>query len=455
VSDSAPKPGEDNILIAGPSKTGTTGLYTSIKQGLQRAGITARCVFEPATAAPMDNLFRLDPSTPVLVKSTLDHLKRTVPDAKVYERRVMTVRDPRDVIVSSLLFRPLTVASLRRTTDSDVEQFIAALEAKQADPSSMSVRELYEIADRVNIGSAPFKRQRTIYGQQVELAVSLGVHTVHYEDFVRGDLTDLSSYLGFDVENVSARESSMFGHIARSHASGEFVQWFLPADLEFFNEHFHDALVAFDYPIDVELPAEQRIDPANGSEYVAKRVGERRATLAGVAHKRSFTWTPEHVDSMEALDEQRDFASNGDAVACLRVAQVILNGHLGEAAGDDAAALHWARSGAVLGHRPAMVLTVELLDRLAGDDAEAHRELRRWRGELRLRSAKASREDKARIAALERELDKVSKSTEMRVGKQLVKAGRSPWRNGLKVLREIFAMWRKQRNQGRRRRKVT
>ena len=442
VNERVPRPGTDHILIVGPAKTGTTGVYMAVKRGLQDAGIEARTVFEPKNAKPLNHLFALAPGVPVLTKTTMDRAARVVPEPRAFDRRIMTVRDPRDMVISTLLFRPLTVRSLRRTDSAVIEKFVAALEAKQADPSSMSVRQLFELSDELGIGVAPFENQLRNLRRQRDFMRRYPTHVVHYERFVRGELDDLSEYLGFRVENASTRESSMFGHIVRSQASGEFLQWFRPDDLAYFNEVFGEMLTAFDYPLDVDLPTPQTIAPETGSEYVRSRYRERRQNLAAAHTARALAWKPEDVASGADFVRLTEYASDGDATACVRAAEVILGGRVAEAAGGAPAALHWARLGAQLGNTRGMALTVRLLRQLAGDDADLQRELRRWTVELAVRRRRRSPEDRALIRQLETELESLRASASQRVGSALVSAARDPRHNTRAAIRELRAAWR-------------
>jgi hypothetical protein len=448
VSAPETSPGRRHILIVGPSKTGTTGLYASVKRAMQQSGYDLQSVFEPAGRGVLDNLFTLAPELSVLVKTTMGDVRKTVPDPLLFDRRVMTVRDPRDVLVSSLLFRPLTVAALRRTDDLAIEHFVAGLERKEADPSSISLRELFELASDVGIGSPPFRGMADNLGRQRDFLERHPAHLMHYERFVRSELDELSQYVGFPVENVDARGSSMFGHISRSQSSGEFVQWLRPDDLAYFNDLFGDFLDAFGYPRDVELPAEPHIDPSTGSEYVRSRYYARRETLANAAVARETRWRPTDVTTEEQLAALRDFGSDGDPMACIRVAEVIVSGHL--VPRDDMEAMRWARAAARLGLPAAMKLTADLLTGVAGEDNELHRELRRWRLQYRVRSAHRAKADIAQITRLEAELASVQGSPRLRVANHLADAARNPRRNGRAALRGLSSLWREHREARRR-----
>jgi hypothetical protein len=445
------------ILIIGPGKTGTTGLYASVKAGLVQAGRPVQAIFEPPNALALDSLFAHAPQSGVLVKTTIDSAESTVPDPFVFDHRVMTSRDPRDMLISSLLFRPLTVASLRRTDDAAIGEFVNALRGKEADPSSVSVRELFDLAERVGIGAPPYEAMLADLARQRDFLERYPCHLMQYERFVNNDLDDLSNYLGFAVANVSARDSSMFGHIARSQGSGEFVQWFLADDLSFFNEQFGEFLDTFGYSREIELPAQPAIDPATASDYVSSRTHERRASLQTVAETRTVEWRPTDVDSLEALDRLRDYGIDGNGNSCVRVAEVLLSGHLGPR--DEDEALRWARRGAELGSVRGVHVLVDLLGQLAGDDPALHRERRAWQSVQALRSrrkpdpavAKLAEltaelaEARSRIVTLERELAGLRRSTSYRLGAQLARAARDPRHQAGPAARELRIMWRERR----------
>ena len=67
MTDAAPRPGSDNILVSGLGKTGTSGVYTSVKNAL--AGTpdlpAYRTMFEPS--GPTSQLLRLLDKHPELI----------------------------------------------------------------------------------------------------------------------------------------------------------------------------------------------------------------------------------------------------------------------------------------------------------------------------------------------------------------------------------------------------
>lgn len=366
--------GPEHILVFGPSKTGTTGVYTAVKNGLAGSGIPARTVFEPVSSDIVDSLFLTVPSTTVMTKVTMDALDAVVPDLRVFDHRIMTVRDPRDIIISSLLFRPLTRRTMLRADESSVHRFIAALEEKEADPAAHSVRDLFSLSYDLGLGRRPFLALSGLFDRQRELQETGLVHVLRYERFVQNDLEDVSKLLGFDVVNSAAGEGSWIGHITRSRSFGEFTRWFREEDLEYFNTMYDGFLRAFGYDLEVPLETDARIDPATSSNYVRQQYASRRAALRKPLDP---PWTPKEVSSPDDLSRLIERAEDSDPRVCLRVAHVLLAGHL--APENLPGALEWARRAAQMGSIPGKALTIELLSRLDSDDPALRRELRAWR----------------------------------------------------------------------------
>ena len=438
MTSPAPRPGADNVLILGPSKTGTTGLYTSIRNAYRDAGHEIRAFFEPKKTEYLDNVFRLGSGVPVLAKVTLPD--KIGIDPLAFDRRVMTVRDPRDTLISTLLFRPLITRFLRRGDDAAIETFVDALQAKESDPSSVSVRELFDVAESVGIGGPAAGVMKGIVPKQLKLIEKYGFHVVKYEEFVTDQLSDLSGYLGIEVRNVSAEGSTFFGHIARSQSHGDFLHWFREDDLAYFNDLFRDGIERFGYPLDVELDPEPKIDPATASEYVYSRYVQRRDRLRTL---RSVHWSVADIDSQEKLDELIDAAGNGDPVACERVAEVSLSTQLGPR--DEATALTWTVAAAELGSVPAMRTAAQLLRSLEPKTPAAARAARAWELESEMRMPAGGTASAKRIAALEKGLASVRSSTSYRIGGQLARAAKSPSRNAIPAVRELLSTYRDRR----------
>lgn len=426
-------PGRDSVLIVGASKTGTTGLYASVRAAYRNAGHAVRAFFEPARAEQVDNAFRFAPDVPVVVKVTLQRLERTGFESAAFERRLTTVRDPRDIAISALLFRPVTAKAVRRIDQATLEVFLAALQRKEADPSSISVRELFELQASLGISGPPSGVLKGVLDRHVALTERCDFHVVKYEQFVRNELTEVSAYLGLPIHNVPTATSSLFGHIARAGGSGDFRQWFRDDDLAYFNDLFRDEITTFGYTLDVALEPVRALDPATGSEYVRSRYRQRRDVLQAL---RSQDWPPRDAVSPEALAALTEAAEHGDLDAAERVTALTLSGQLrGQ---DQATALRWATAAAELGSTSAMRTAAELQRRLQPDGAASIRAARAWEIEYRHRQTLPDQ----RVDAVERKLTRLYSSGRYRLGAALVALARSPFREGAKTLRDLIALRR-------------
>lgn len=423
------RPGRDHILVSGLGKTGTSGVYTSIKTALGAAGFSARTFFEPTRVETLHECFRQAPDVPVLAKLILQELQRQDLPPQAFERRVMTVRDPRDTAISGLLFRPLITAVTRRLTDAELERFLDALRRKEQDPSSVSVVELYRLSAQLGMGSRPRRLMVDILGRQQELIEGGGFHVVRYEDFVAGRLGALSEYLGLDVQNVSTQGSRVSGHISRSEGSGSFRDWFTASDLAFFNKQWGPVLDKLGYPRKVELTESPVIDPLVSSEYVRRNFHMRREMLA---HRRdNIRRAVGGQDAHTVFAELTERSDNGEINASVDAARLALSGGLGARRTDEA--LAFARLAAQAGSIAGMHLMVELL--ADASEPASVREWLGWRQELRARQSEGDK----RLAA---ELEEIRTSTSYQLGTALVRAARSPRRDGPAAAREAMRLWR-------------
>ncbi len=389
-------------------------MFSAIGVGLRRAGAHPWTLFEPSSQDRVDSVVLGAPHRPLLVKALTGHLDNAVGNAAMFGKRVMTVRDPRDLLISFMLFKPMTNAAVSRTTQADVDKFVELLRRKEADPSSLSVRELCKQSKKLGIGRPPVVKIAELAGKQERFLRKHPSYVMRYEQFAVSDTDELSDYLGYPVVNETISGSSRYGHIARSGRSGDFVNWFLPSDLRYYNKIFADFLKGFDYPVDVELAAEPSIDPSRSSEYVHSRSRVRRANREAMQASREENWTPRDVTSADELKRLKDYGENGNPTACLRAAEVLRSGHLGAASDDEV--LDWAYAAAELGSPRGMALLTQLLAKNAGSDPARNLELQRWKARRRM-SPQIVRTAEA---------DRFRASARFRIGDTLIDVAKNP-----------------------------
>lgn len=365
-----------NILILGLAKSGTTGVYSAVKEAAKRQGDDWVFVFEPKRPEPLRALLRYAPDAPLLVKAMLRAEAALDLPYDHFGRRLLCVRDPRDVAVSHLLFRPLTRGSATGVPPGTVERFLAALREKERDPRSRSVVALHRLGDELGVGSSAFGNQRRLMRRMAELESAQRMQPVRYETFVDGRLDDLSAYLELEVTPTRTDPDSWLGHIPRSMGHGDWRNWFLAEDVAYFRPRFRSFMERYAYDDDWELAPIPRIDPETSSAHVERRLVERRAQVHGRSLAGRGTAGP--VAGAAGVAFLRGRAEDGDVVSAYRLAEVLLRG--GPVAPDPTEARHWAYRASIQGHAPAMELLSRMLRRGEGgprDPAGA----RRWVGE--------------------------------------------------------------------------
>jgi hypothetical protein len=424
------------ILILGDAKSGTTGLYNSIKGALRASGEDWVFLFEPTAPEPFDALARYGSDLPLLTKVIVNKERACRLRHGDFSHRILVVRDPRDVVVSRLLFRPLVRGSVRNTPEATLEQFLAALRTKERDPSSWSVHGLHELANDLGITPAHWNGYVANLRHMMALDDRFDFHKQRYESFVDGDLTALSAYLGRDIVGSEAGRGSWLSHITRSKGYGDWRSWFREDDVDFFRPMFSRFMERYGYDDDWKLAPEPQIDPSTSSGHIEAKLVERRAQ---VEQRYSDDWSLDGVHEPEQVDALVSMATDGDAIAAHRVAALLREGRVGEA--DPAAALHWAERSAMLGSAEGMRLLARFHAEGVGTVPDAE-QAEFWEGEAqgwatsvgRAAAGREVREMRLRMAAVER-------SSEYRVGDAFVRAVREPGRATLALPSRLWQIY--------------
>ena len=197
-----------------------------------------------------------------------------------FHHRILMVRDPRDAIVSRLLYMTWD----RRFIDDDnkLDRFIEALVQKETDPGSISVVELFALVGSLDrssiIDDVVGLNGRTVdFWRQHRSDFLL----VRYEDFVDGNLTNLSNYLGFAIDHQVEVDNDL-RRVVRTKSHGDFKRWFTEQDHVYFADRFGPMLDTFGYDREDDLEPQPVIEPRYSSEYVLGLVAEKRSRL-GIA----------------------------------------------------------------------------------------------------------------------------------------------------------------------------
>ncbi len=253
-------------LIIGQGKSGSSALFFSIAEELQGC---AR-VFEPIDMTKEDLS-----ADDVVVKKLIEFLgEEETRLFDVFDKRIFLVRDPRDSIISRLLY---TVWDRKFAYDDEkLGIFIDAIREKEEDPQSKSVRELYQIMDELD-GTTVIQAVKRLNKMTLDFWNEFGsdFYVFRYEDYIRGELDAVRNYLGLEIQNeVEVAEGVQ--RVKRKKSFGDWKAWFTADDVEFFKREFSEILEEFGYNEDWGLDPNPEILPEFSSEYVERIAKERR-----------------------------------------------------------------------------------------------------------------------------------------------------------------------------------
>jgi hypothetical protein len=247
------------ILVTGFPKTGTTAVYHSIREALP---VNAFCLFEPEHR----NLKLPDKiETPVLVKSFISSSEAY----DYFEKKILIIRDPRDQIISQMLYRPYNIITQNLVEPGEkikpvLREMLELLHQKELEPGSVSVKDIRKLLNLEMSGH---------YGKiMIEYYKKRPLLFVYkYEDYIDGNLKHLNKYLGLEVKKVVDVPEK---RVVRSKTYGNWKDWFTKADVDYYHEIFHDYMETFGYDDDWELNPSPYIDPQLSSGYVSSLIKE-------------------------------------------------------------------------------------------------------------------------------------------------------------------------------------
>ena len=262
-----------STLILGSAKSGTTALFYAIRAAINRAmGCDIKGLFEPRNMRAFRHHLESSDDPVWLCKALLAPIMRNMQDVvDRFDRRIVIYRDPRDNIVSRLLFMPPRL--LFDIDRSKCDDYIGLIRRKQADPSGLSVLAILRALEGMSKRDDLIRnfRDNAIMPAQIRRAHGDRFWMFAYDDLIEGRFERLSEYLEIEV-TPDFEVDGQHGHVSRSKGSGEWRSWFLPEDIEYFALDVADdyALLGFD-PAEAAGPNPQII-PETSSHYVQQQV---------------------------------------------------------------------------------------------------------------------------------------------------------------------------------------
>lgn len=262
-------------LIVGWPKSGTTALFFKVADSLPQKRLQK--FFEPRSAADIVE----QPDTQWVVAKILitsigfDRFS----DFSHFDRKVWIMRDPRDFLVSRLLYGMYPLAA-----DEQVAlRSLALLDRKCRDPSSFPlvdlVREIGKLAPEIAETLAPAGMARRLRNTAAFLQAHRdALFLFRYEDMIDGKWDALEAYLGRAIRR-ERQVPARWAHVARSLAYGDWRHWFCAADMAAYAQAMDPFLALCGYDAGWDTPPVQQISRDLSVDYVTALMNKERRRL--------------------------------------------------------------------------------------------------------------------------------------------------------------------------------
>lgn len=256
------------IVILGEAKSGTTGLFYKFKNSMPK---TTRCVFEPKGYEYLPKFG--DDARSVLIKALFgDPNRYRYHTFDKFDKKVFIVRDPRDRIVSEMLFWVCESSFWR--DEAKLREFMDLLIKKENNPGSVSLVELIRLGRLLDNPTFKLESWKLRIVRRLELmreflANNPGYFVLKYEVFVSGQLAELENYLGFSLKGKSD-VTGFEDIVTRTKSYGDWKNWFTEKDIDFFRPYLESPLKQYGFSSDWSVNRNQVIQKDHGSGYVIK-----------------------------------------------------------------------------------------------------------------------------------------------------------------------------------------
>lgn len=254
-----------NILIAGLAKTGTTILFSRVRASLPEP---AQTFFEPANAEALRRILHIGQARPTLTKCLVGQIVADTPGLLDFTHHVLIVRDPRDQLVSEMLYD-----FFKFLQNQDSCGYTAArnlLHAKVRRPGSISCTQLFHHIRALAVNQqhikSPVQLLAVKFGYLEAYRKAVNPFIVRYEDIIDNRLEPLAAHLGLDRIQPAEVDPDV-RRVRRSGTYGEWKQWFTPDDLREFDTHLGPLMTRHGYPPE-PLPSPQRIPSKTSLHYI-------------------------------------------------------------------------------------------------------------------------------------------------------------------------------------------
>ena len=256
-------------LILGIQKSGTSALYWHLQSVMEG---DVKCLYEPKVFDGKS----FAPDTDVLAKVLIWGTDTDFESFACFDRKILIVRDPRDRLISSILFN---VLHFYRSTEA-VRKFLGLLRRKEKCPSSVTFCELLRWFDTcfgIETGFLQWHHEMQDLEASLQERFS-DMITVKYRDVLNRHVHGLEDHLGAtfggDVHDIDPPRGLQ--QVARSKMYDNWRRWFCPEDESELSSLVNPYLLRHDYEVDWILSPVSRLDPYKSSRYIIQHINTYR-----------------------------------------------------------------------------------------------------------------------------------------------------------------------------------
>jgi hypothetical protein len=256
------------VLVLGKAKTGTTIVAKTIQANLGHA----RLVMEPKSA---EELFRTcgRRSGNLVVKVIFEHWAQ-LPKSRnalahneliAFDRVVYTVRDPRDELVSRLIYFAFPWSRRHPGRTEEIEDWLDLIRQKEHNPASLSLMDLISRCETIfDTRFLPVMNLIRSYANFLDMRAETSL-LVRYEDFLDGNLRRLEQHLGSSM--LRTAKERPFRYTRRTASLNNWKSFLLAEDIEFIRGRYGEIIEKMGYT-DWSLEPAPSLKPEHYSEYI-------------------------------------------------------------------------------------------------------------------------------------------------------------------------------------------
>ncbi len=259
------------VVIVGHARSGTSLLYGRLRASLP----DACCFFEPSNPAFLQQA--QEAPGHVVAKLLLPVAPGIASRlGAVFSKRLFLVRDPRDVLVSALLYVG-GFEVMWRWEETRVAKALDLLRRKEECPAAVGLLELFaalrEDFSLDHIEASLRLIDDFLAGQDARYPFAI----VRYEDLLAGGVPELEQALGFALAPQVLLGDDL-GRVARTGGSASWRSWCTTSDVAILQPMLGRTMRRFGYdPAEWRLETCPSIPAHHASAYVRRLIDERRA----------------------------------------------------------------------------------------------------------------------------------------------------------------------------------